>query len=283
MTASSLILAVSFLPFFEAKNTVANYILVPPAEGAGEVSAEKPNLETHSECPVCEGRGKLDLVEPDHGQYQGRLGTPNRKKTVKCTFCGGDGGMEAYIDPIGLRTQVAKDREKFEADHLSKGDIPVGCAFVPRDAYDSLEAKETAGDREDREKRREAKKQRKEKLKMIESSYGKPCKACNWTGIEPCEKCDGNGWVKCPNDDCKGGWSIVKTSTKSTKRSSGGGGLSGSWRSSGSRNVTRTSEKINVSICPECGGAGKVACPVCGGRKARPCEKCKGMGVKKDH
>jgi hypothetical protein len=46
MTASSLILAVSFLPFFEAKNTVANYILVPPAEGAGEVSYYIINDET---------------------------------------------------------------------------------------------------------------------------------------------------------------------------------------------------------------------------------------------
>ena len=233
MTTACMIIAVSFLPFFEAKNTVANYIIEPPGEGAERIDAVKPDLTVTEKCPVCKGAKKL----------------------------------EAYASPSSLAIDVTRDREKFQSEHLSKGDVPVGEAFIPREKYEELT------ERKD-----------KEKLKLVKETFGQPCRTCNWTGIEPCKKCDGNGFIKCPNDDCKGGWAVTKTTTSYSRTKSGGGlnGGSGNWRSSsGSRSIKRKEEKVSVNVCPDCGGATTVLCPVCLGRRAAPCRKCNGVGSRK--
>ncbi len=266
MTTACMIIAVSFLPFFEAKNTVANYIVEPPGEGAERVDAVRPDLTVTEKCPACMGKGEITLEEQDFGQATGRLGGL-RKKHLKCPVCKGAKKMEAYASPSSLAIDVTRDREKFQSEHLSKGDVPVGEAFIPREKYEELT------ERKD-----------KERLKLVKETFGQPCRTCNWTGIEPCKKCDGNGFIKCPNDDCKGGWAVTKTTTSYSRTKSGGGlnGGSGNWRSSsGSRSIKRKEEKVSVNVCPDCGGATTVPCPVCLGRRAAPCRKCNGVGSRK--
>ena len=171
MTGAMAVLAVSFLPFFEAKNDAANFILSPPAEGATEAkAAEKPSLMVVEKCPICGGTGEIVLQEQDFGQASGRIGKLGSRR-LKCDACRGAKRIERYVDLASLAAQVAKDREKFESTHLAKGDIPVGEAFVPRESY------------KDHDKR----------LKLVEKAYGKACRTCNWTGVEACKKCSGQG------------------------------------------------------------------------------------------
>lgn len=262
MNMTIAILAVSFLPFFEARNKVANFVIDPPSEGTS-VKPTLPDLMVTETCPACEGKGELVLEEPDYGQSKGRLG-PAKKTRKQCPLCNGKGKTKAFMDPSELALQVAADRAAFAAEHQGRGEIAVGEAFVPNAKYDGLGKK---------------------RLKLVEEAFGHPCKNCNWTGLEPCKKCGGKGLVKCTNSDCKGGWAVVKTMTESSVRktgsSSNGIRSNGGMRSrSGSRSTVRKETKINVSPCPECGGARQLVCPECGGRRAHPCSKCKGLGTK---
>ncbi len=257
------ILAVSFLQFFETRNQIANFVITPPPDGKS-VTPKLPDLVVTDVCPACEGKGKLLLVEPDYGQNKGRLGSGRRERR-KCPICGGKGKIKAFMNPSELQLQVSRDWSAFAAEHQGRGEIAVGEAFVPNDKFDGLS---------------------KERRKIVEEAFGHPCKKCNWTGIEACRKCKGSGLIRCTNSDCKGGWTVVKTTTESTVSSSGGSSISrsccGGFRSSGrSRRKTRRDTKINVSVCPECGGADFIVCPECGGRRAHPCKKCNGLGIKK--
>lgn len=254
-------LAVSFLPYFEAKNEAANWILDPPPDGAEAKSAERPDLGAFERCPICEGRGEIVLEEGNFGQGGGRIGGPQVKR-LKCPACKGAKRIQTYVDPSALAAQVARDRERFASDHLAKGDIPVGEAFVQRDRYDAKD----------------------KRVKLVEKAYGSPCRTCNWTGIEPCKKCSGAGWRPCQNKDCKGGWDVSTTTTSISRSRSGGSSGNhynrGFSNSGGSRRYSRKETKVNVTVCPECGGAARVLCPECGGRRAKPCRKCSGLGVK---
>lgn len=255
------LLALSFLPYFEARNQIANFIVNPPPAGQ-EVRSDKPDLVVRAKCPGCEGKGELVLVEPDFGQAKGRLGG-GKKTKKKCPVCRGNGKTEAFMTPSELTVQVARDREEFRSNHQGKGDIAVGEAFVPNADYEGLDKK---------------------KLKLVEDAYGKPCTKCNWTGIEACKKCSGQGLVPCTESDCKGGFLVSKTTTERTRTSSGGGSFGGSRnsgiRSSGSRRSSFKETKVTVQECPTCGGAKYLVCPECGGRKAHPCKKCNGLGTK---
>ena len=93
MNFLSVIVAVSFLPFFEARNQVANFLITPPPEGTS-VKPELPDLVVREKCPACEGKGELVLEEPDYGQAKGRLG-PARKVKKQCQLCGGKGRIQA--------------------------------------------------------------------------------------------------------------------------------------------------------------------------------------------
>ena len=262
MTAFPLVLALSFLPYFEARNQIANLVITPPAEGASPVRSEKPDLVVRSACPGCGGKGELVLEEPNFGQANGRLG---KAKTIrrKCPLCNGRGGLESFMNPSELAVQVARDREKFASDHQGRGEIAVGQAFIPNAAYDRTDRK---------------------KLKLVEEAFGKPCSKCHWTGLEACRKCSGNGVAKCPEADCKGGVLVTQTTTEKTYTKSGGSGFGngsrGGIRGSGTRRSTRKETNVNVQVCPTCGGARAVLCPECGGRRAKPCKSCNGLGIK---
>jgi len=262
MNCLAVLVAVSFLQFFEARNQVANFVVSPPPEGTS-VKPELPNLVVRDPCPGCEGKGELVLEEPDYGQASGRIGVA-RKVRRQCPLCSGKGKIQSFMNPAELALQVATDRAAFAAEHQGRGEIAVGEAFVPNAVYSTLD---------------------KDRLKLVENAYGQPCRKCTWTGIEACRKCSGNGLVKCTNPDCKGGWSVVKTTTESTVTKSGGSssGLrsNGGFRSSGgSRRTSRKETKVTVTPCPVCGGARFVVCPECGGRRAHPCSKCNGLGIK---
>lgn len=252
--------ALSFLPYFEARNQIANFVIDPPPPGQ-EVRAEKPELVVRSACPACAGKGELVLEEPDFGQAKGRLGG-GKKTRKKCPICRGAGKNESFMTPSDLTVQVARDREQFRANHQGKGEIAVGEAFVPNATYERVDKK---------------------KLKLVEDAYGKPCNKCNWTGIEACKKCGGRGLLPCPESDCKGGFLVTKTTTERTRTSSGGNSFSGGrggMRGSGSRRSSVKETKVTVQECPTCGGSKYVVCPECGGRKAHPCKRCNGLGTK---
>lgn len=262
MNTFAVILAVSFLPFFEARNQVANFVIDPPPEGAEAAKPEKPALIVTTPCTVCEGKGELLLVEPDYGQTKGRIGSGSKKLRRECPICRGKGKVRAYVNPTDLVRQVAEDRAAFAAKHQGRGEIAVGEAFVKNEKYATLD---------------------RDRKKLVENAYGHPCRRCNWTGIEECRKCSGNGTVKCGNPDCKGGWAVVKTTTESSVSKSGNSnrvrGCCGGYRSS-SRQTRRKETKISVTPCPECGGASRVKCAECGGMRAQPCGQCKGLGIK---
>ena len=164
--------------------------------------------------------------------------------------------------PADLAVQVARDREQFRANHQGRGDIAVGEAFVPNQAYTALDKKQ---------------------LKLVEEAYGRPCAKCSWTGLEPCRKCKGQGLVPCTEADCKGGFLVSKTTTERTRTNSGGissGSCSRGMRSSGSRRSSFKETKVTVLECPTCGGAKMLLCPECGGRRAHPCKGCSGLGTR---
>lgn len=234
MNALAAMLAISFLQFFEARNQIANFVVTPPSEGTG-VRPELPDLVVSDKCPGCDGRGRLVLEEPDYGQFKGRIGS-RKKVRRECPLCGGKGKTKAFMNPAMLALQVAEDRAAFAAEHQGRGEIAVGEAFVPSDKYDGLS---------------------RERRKLVEDAYGRPCKKCNWTGIEACRKCRGNGVVRCTGSDCRDGWLVVMPST------------------------AHRATTPSVSACPTCGGIGLTACPECGGRRANPCSKCGGLGIKR--
>ena len=133
MNLSIAILAVSFLPFFEARNQVANFVFNPPPEGK-TVKPVLPNLTVTEKCPGCDGKGEIVLEEPDYGQAKGRLGAA--KKTRKqCPLCNGKGKIQSFMNPSELALQVASDRAAFAAEHQGRGEIAVGDAFVPNAKY----------------------------------------------------------------------------------------------------------------------------------------------------
>ena len=262
MNGLILIAAISFLDFFEARNQIANFILTPPTNGA-VVQAEKPDLFVRETCPGCNGEGQIIMKEPDFGQAKGRMGI-SRKTKKECPLCHGKKRIDGFVNPNELALKVSEDLTTFTTRHQGKGEIAVGGAFIPHDRYDGL----------DRERR-----------KLIEESFGHPCKKCNWTGLEACRKCNGRGILACPDDDCKGGWAVVTTTTEKTVVKSGGNSngsnFGGGYRShSGSRRTSIKETKVNVSPCPTCGGAKFIPCPECGGRRATPCKKCNGLGIK---
>ena len=259
---TAILLAVSFLNFFETRNTIANFILEPPEPGK-EVQSEKPDLMVRSNCPACAGAGELVLEEPDYGQSAGRLGSKNKKTKKQCPLCHGSGRHVSYVDPSELAMQVARDRDAFVSAHQGRGEIPVGLAFVPQALYDGADKK---------------------RLKLVENAFGKPCK-CNWTGLEKCRKCSGRGTIPCTNKDCKGGWEVTTTTTSVSETRSRRIGNSGCSRASGirsggSRSHTRKETKTSVRGCPVCGGAKMLPCPECAGQKASVCTKCAGLGYK---
>ncbi len=262
MTMLPILLAVSFLNYFEARNKVANFVIDPPEAGQ-EVRPEMPELTVRSKCPACEGEGELRLEEPNYGQANGRLGGA-KKIRRKCALCSGRGRFESFMAPADLTVQVARDRAEFASRHQAKGEIPAGEAFVPNEIYKGLDRKQ---------------------VRLVETAYGKPCTKCTWTGIEACKSCRGNGLVDCSEKDCKAGFLVTKTTIERTRTRSGGnsfgGGNRGGFRNSGgSRRSSYKETKVTVQVCPTCGGAKQVVCPECGGRRAHPCRKCNGLGIK---
>ena len=255
------VIAVSFLPFFEARNKVANFVVDPPKKGEETAGAKLPSLVVMETCPACEGKKTLTLVEPDYGQAKGRIGS-GRTLRRDCPICRAKGKIRAYMNPNDLSRQISADRSAFAAAHQGRGEIAVGEAFVPNDRYATLD---------------------KDRIKLVDNAFGRPCKACKWTGIEACAKCKGFGVVKCANSDCKGGWSVVKTTTESSVSKSGSsayGRHCGGFYSSGSRTKRHKDTKISVTPCPDCNGARFTICPECGGMRAHPCRKCGGIGMK---
>ena len=136
MNISIAIIAVSFLPFFEARNQVANFVFDPPPEGK-TVKPTLPNLTVTETCPGCDGKGELVLEEPDYGQAKGRLG-PAKKTRKQCPLCNGKGKRQAFMNPSELALQVSADRAAFAAEHQGRGEIAVGDAFVPNAKYSEL-------------------------------------------------------------------------------------------------------------------------------------------------
>ena len=83
MSLSIAIVAVSFLPFFEARNQVANFVFDSPPEGK-TVKPVLPNLTVTETCPGCDGKGELVLEEPDYGQAKGRIGPARKLLPARC-------------------------------------------------------------------------------------------------------------------------------------------------------------------------------------------------------
>ena len=158
MNLAIAILAVSFLPFFEARNQVANFVFDPPPEGK-TVKPVLPNLIVTETCPGCDGKGELVLEEPDYGQAKGRIG-PAKKTRKQCPLCNGKCKIQAFMNPSELALQVSADRAAFAAEHQGRGEIAVGEAFVPNAKHAELD---------------------KDRLKLVENAFGHPCKKCNWT------------------------------------------------------------------------------------------------------
>ena len=229
------ILAVSFLPFFEARNQVANFVFDPPPEGK-TVKPLLPNLTVTETCPGCDGKGELVLEEPDYGQFKGRIGKAKKIHKQQCQLCGGKGKLKAFMNLKDLLHQVASDYTAFSAEHQGRGEIAIGKAFVTRAMYDKID---------------------KAQRKLVEEAFGHPCKKCNWTGIEACKKCKGKGTIECTQkNDCKGGWLVVydEGSRRATRKDA-----------KVSVSPCPVCGGANALICPECGGRRAHPCSKCGG------------------
>lgn len=228
MNFAVVLLAISFVQFFEARNQVANFVADPPPQGT-TVSPKLPDMIVRDACPGCGGNGELLLVEPNCGQYKGRLGTV-KKVRRPCILCGGKKKLQAFMIQSELAHQVATDRIAFATKHQSMGDIAVGEAFVPREIFANLS---------------------KEIRKLVAEAYGHPCKKCNWTGLEACKRCKGSGFVPCTNSNCKGGWDVTNTTVrKNTKISV---------------SPCQTCGGAKLLVCPECNGLRAKPCSKCDG------------------
>ncbi len=243
--ATTLLLAVSFLPYFEARNQVANYLVTPPDTTAEITKPAKPEPASRKACPTCEGKGKLKIQEPDYGQNKGRLNLKSKKITVPCARCQGRKQVMLY-DMTSLKQQVARDFETYTLNHQTKGEMPVGCAFVPQADYETIDKK---------------------KLKLIENTFGKPCTSCHWLGLTDCKKCRGEGVRKCSEERCRNGFIIPEDVENENNNS-----------------YSRRTKKITLlrkfEVCTTCGGTEQERCSDCAGRGALPCEKCHGIGYK---
>lgn len=264
MNLIALVLSISFLPFFEARNSQAVLAVDPQGAVPATAGGARPDLRQSAVCEICNGKGTLTLTEPDFGQSTGRIGSARRQKKVSCPVCRGGGRLDCYLNPIDIAAQIVRDRDAFAAAHRAAGDIALGEVFVPPALYETLQ--------KDRKRQ-----------KLLKDAFGSPCSTCHWSGVEPCRKCKGNGIIPCPVSDCKHGWTVTKTEKKFQTSRSGSSsfGSGGYRRSSGSRRSIRTETKITVTECVQCGGAGRIRCPECNGRRAVICRRCAGTGEKR--
>lgn len=245
-------LADEWLQFFESRNTTANLLLAPLGTVRPDANLERPDAMTRMTCPVCDGKGAVNVQEPDYGQWEGRLNKGGKMERRTCPLCAGKKMWRAYIEPRELYAIIAQARNAFVAAHQAAGEIPAGLAFVTRELHDSVPRKQ---------------------LKLVDDAYGKPCSRCEWSGIEECKKCKGAGTVKCTGKDCKDGWIVTRTVVETSPGRSYG-------HSRHHRRSTTRRETVSVSMCPVCQGAYLLVCPECDGRRAAPCSKCHGLGFK---
>ena len=274
----------AFSKYFEERNAAAFAMLAPPGAPRHSVTPTLPCEMTFIACPACGGSGEqFSVREPEKGQSKGRMGGP-KKHRFDCPLCGGTlspqnlGRMlrseskldrskaylsrvwQAYIPSAKLGESVTFGYNDFVRRHRAAGDVQVGLGFVPAHVHNAAGRKE---------------------LKLFEDVFGKPCKKCNWTGIEECKKCRGSGFLPCRNKDCEDGWVTKKEVERIRNYKSHNKGWS-AFNSQRNHN-TETREHITVSRCPDCGGGKFILCNECGGLGARTCSKCSGLGFKQKH
>lgn len=254
-----LILAASFLSFFEARNTIARYAIEPPTDTNSIVRAERPSVFAEETCECCRGAGEVKLQEPDFGQNDGSLSSARIYRKT-CPICKGKGRRAVYQNPDTLKAEIAANRQEFENNHRQLGEIALGEAFVPNDLYAKLDRKQ---------------------MKLIEEGYGKPC-TCLWSGLEACRHCHGKGYEPCRAKDCENGFVVMRHTASETNTRSGSSSLrSSSFRSTGNSHRSSGRTTITVNLCPTCQGVAQVICSECSGQRAAPCRRCHGTGEKR--
>jgi len=154
----------------------------PPAFGQARITRT---------CPVCEGRGKLELVPPDHGQHKGGIES-KRYWNVKCAcpICKGTGRRTLYRADVPKRdvpngilpcsgcgfSGVEKCRKC-----LGTGVVPCR-ASQPRCTGGWVVTEVAVGSGKNNRHRK----------KNVD-----PCAVCGGTGQVVCRDCDGYGGTLC--------------------------------------------------------------------------------------
>lgn len=247
--------ALSFLPYFEARNNLALRSIMPEAANELKESDCKPILPDMTKlvkCMSCKGNGVLVLKEEDFGQLTGRIRSA-RKIKQKCPICGGKGKRMLFIAQEELKAAIAKDYAKYCEKHSKRGEIAFGAYFLPKDCNAD-----------------------KKTIRRVIDQTGKVCRKCEWSGIDTCRKCKGEGLLRCSDKNCHYGWSVKEESGDAERDSSD----SVVAHKSGSGKKPDYLRKISVEICEECHGSCFVICENCSGRGAVACKSCRGVGYK---
>lgn len=247
--------AISFLPYFEARNSLALRALSSETDvegGENDAVPTLPDMTKRVKCISCKGHGVLNLKEEDFGQLKGRIRSAKKIK-CKCPVCNGSGRRTIYLDQDELKVAIARDYAKYREGHSLRGEVASGAYFFP---------KESTAD--------------KKTMRKITDQTGKVCSKCDWSGIETCKKCKGAGLLKCPNKNCYYGWSVTE---EDEEAKNGPGESQGAYKSSRGKKPDYL-RKISVEICEDCKGAGKIVCEECAGKGAVACKSCRGIGYK---
>ena len=192
-------------------------------------------------CPDCNGSGVAVLNAHTIGSVDSAtFGV--KTAGMRCKRCGGTGYIRGGLTVDERQHSIGMAFEEYRTIQQSRGMVPVGQVWVPKDVVDKLGVRQRVA---------------------LKRAVPPVCSRCMGLGRVSCKECHGFGVVRCRAKGCVDGY--VEDRDTSTKRSIGSGRV-------------LKSHSVNSHKCTVCHGTGLVQCEKCMGKGSFVCKHCNGSG-----
>ncbi len=236
----ALFILVLGLPLFAAGDVLDS--LVPPPE----LPIQKRSLP----CLKCNGKGQVTYLFKKGESMQLTKRTSKKIEDNllrrKCPTCNGFRSVMRMPTTLEMLTLTKEVFNTYRQEQLSKGMLPIGEAFLPKEAYDALSIEARAD---------------------IARRYPPMCKKCWGLGFTPCRRCDGRGMrIETKNkekevllDDALMPCADCETKGKQECKTCNGAGVPPLCkRCQGIGYMSRTKKgQTNSELCKSCNGSGR--------------------------